>query len=357
MAPRVVPFVRAPTEPLDSSIIVKRGGNLAVVYEQYGADESETDNLEEDLENSLRQYIHDSWFPVFKVGSQAKQDFVWPHYRELQVAPGTRRLHTISRIMPYRIHGAACEYLQRQKDKPLKDMKYSGGLTLPSIGFVKCDEQDLAMYTQDVNSVTDIAKLLTKYALETIANCLHILHDIPEGADGDALRKILQFKHSSKMCPVKNNIFDIISLPSPHRGHMSMIILVIPPWALNNMDFLSFTDTGAVPSGSLDGIPTAKPASASAVMWALLWDICSKQKCQYFAVTTYGFWAFGNFSSDMQTAYISDLFRAPVHPHDAQVHQDMLPSPPISETLLFWMAASVGAGGILWTPCRDKSTS
>ncbi|KAG2363191.1 hypothetical protein BDR07DRAFT_948473 [Suillus spraguei] len=248
-------------------------------------------------------------------------------------------------------------HANRQKDKPLKDMKYSGGLTLPSIGFVKCDEQDLAMYTQDVNSVTDIAKLLTKFALETIANCLHILHDIPEGADGDALRKILQFKHSSKMCPVKNNIFDIISLPSPHRGHMSMIILVIPPWALNNMDFLSFTDTGAVPSGSLDGIPTAKPASASAVMWALLWDICSKQKCQYFAVTTYGFWAFGNFSSDMQTAYISDLFRAPVHPHDAQVHQDMLPSPPISETLLFWMAASVGAGGILWTPCRDKSTS
>jgi hypothetical protein len=60
---------------------------------------------------------------------------------------------------------------------------------------------------------------------------------------------------------------------------------------------------------------------------------------------------------DMQIAYISDLFRAPVHLHDAQVQQDMLPSPAISETLLFWMAACVGAGGILWTPCDDKIIS
>jgi hypothetical protein len=61
--------------------------------------------------------------------------------------------------------------------------------------------------------------------------------------------------------------------------------------------------------------------------------------------------------SDMQTAYISDLFRAPVYPHETQVQQDMLPSPAISETLLFWMAACVGAGGILWTPCDDKIIS
>jgi hypothetical protein len=30
-----------------------------------------------------------------------------------------------------------------------------------------------------------------------------------------------------------------------------MIILVIPPWALNNMDFISFIDTGAVRALSL----------------------------------------------------------------------------------------------------------
>ncbi|KAG1842860.1 hypothetical protein DFJ58DRAFT_805403 [Suillus subalutaceus] len=245
--------------------------------------------------------------------------------------------------------------LQQQKDQQLEETKYSGDLTLPSIDFVKCDK-DLKRYTQDVNSVTDITKLLTTFALRTIATSLHILHDIPEGEDGDTFRKFLQFRRSSKMCPVKNNIFDVVFLPSPHPDHTSMIILVIPPWALNNTDFVSFVDTGAVTPGSLDGIPTAKPASASAVMWSLLWDTCSKQKCQYFAVTTYEFWAFGNFSSNMQTAYISDLFRAPVHPYDAQVQQDMLLSPAISETLLFWMAACVGAGNILWTPC-DKITS
>ncbi|KAG2143350.1 hypothetical protein BD769DRAFT_1044247 [Suillus cothurnatus] len=210
---------------------------------------------------------------------------------------------------------------------------------------------------QNVNSVTDITKLLTTFALRTIATCLHILHDIPEGEDGDMFRKFLQFRRSSKICPVKNDIFDVVFLPSPHPDHTSMIILVIPPWALNNKDFISFIDTGAATPGSLDEIPTAKPASASAVMWALLWDMCSKQKCQYFAVTTYESWAFGNFSSNMQIACISDLFRAPVHLHDAQVQQNMLPSPAISETLLFWTAACVGAGGILWTPCDDKIIS
>lgn len=391
MAPRVSPLVRVPTEPLDIStldykfrrqlikhsdaasgshprplvenhdeggIIINHAHNLAPVHESSEADdESEMDDSEEGWENSLKQYLQDSWFPAFKVGPQTKHNFVWPHYRELEVAPGTRKLHTISRIMPYRIHGAACEYLQLQADKPLDETKYSVDLTLPSIDFVNCNEKDLKMCMQDVNSVTDITKLLTTFALRTIANCLHILHDIPEGEDGDACRKFLQFRRSSKMCPVKDDIFDVVSLPSPHPNHTSMIILVIPPWALNNMDFLNFIDTGAVTPGSLDGIPTAKPASASAVMWALLWDVCSKQKCQYFAVTTYAFWAFGNFSSDMQTAYISDLFRAPVYPHDAQVQQDMLPSPAIPETLLFWMAACVGAGGILWTPCDNKTTS
>ncbi|KAG1724011.1 hypothetical protein EDB19DRAFT_1761089 [Suillus lakei] len=390
MAPRRFPLVRAPTEPLDPStldwkfrrqliersdtangrpprpladnyrsdgIVVKHGRDLASVPEPSEADdESEVNDVEEDFE-TLKHYLQDSWFPAFNVGPQAKQNFVWPYYPELQVAPGTRKLRTISRIMPYRIHGAACEYLGRQKDKQLEETKYSGNLTLPSIDFAKCDDKDMKMRMQDVNSVTDITKLLIAFAFRTIANCLHILHDISEGEDGDALRKFLHFRHSSKMCPVKDNIFDVISLPSPHPGRTSMIILVIPPWALNNMDFISFIDTGAVTPGSLDGIPTATPASTSAVMWALLWDICSKQKCQYFAVTTYEFWAFGNFSADMQTAYISDLFRAPVYLHDAQVQQEMLPSPAVSETLLFWMAACVGAGGILWTPCNSKITS
>ena len=102
--------------------------------------------------------------------------------------------------------------LQLQTDKQLDETKYSGDLTLPSIDFVNCNEKDLKMCMQDVNSVTDITKLLTTFALRTIANCLHILHDIPEGEDGDACRKFLQFRRSSKMCPVKDDIFDVVSL-------------------------------------------------------------------------------------------------------------------------------------------------
>ncbi|KAG1720958.1 hypothetical protein EDD22DRAFT_937613 [Suillus occidentalis] len=227
----------------------------------------------------------------------------------------------------------------------LDETLYPGDLTLPSVDFEGYDEKELKMYIQDVSSVTDITNLLTRFVLRTIANCLHILHDVQERDDAETVRELLQFRRSCTMCPVKDDIFDVVFLPGSHPDRASMIILVIPPWALNIKDFLSFINTGTVFPGSLD-----EPASASTVMWALLWDMCSKQKCQYFAVTTYGYWALGNFNHDMETAYISNLFRAPVFAHDAQVEPDWLPCPGLPEILLFWMAACVRAGGILWTP-------
>ncbi|KIK37524.1 hypothetical protein CY34DRAFT_810242 [Suillus luteus UH-Slu-Lm8-n1] len=156
------------------------------------------------------------------------------------------------------------------------------------------------------------------------------------------------------MCPVKDDIFDVVFLPGYRPDRTSMIVLVIPPCALNNKDFLSFINTGTVFPGSLD-----EPASASAVMWALLWDMCSKQKCQYFAVTTYEFWAFGNFNHDMETAYVSDLFRAPVYAYDVEIEMEWFLAAlvRVPEILLFWMAACVGAGGILRTPCDNETSS
>jgi len=103
--------------------------------------------------------------------------------------------------------------------------------------------------------------------------------------------------------------------------------------------------------------------------------MCSKYKCSYFAVTTYEFWTFGNFTSSlfspfksidavcladrliaMENAYISDLFGAPVHPHGVQVRRHMLPSPSMTEVVLFWMAASMGIEGIDWIPFDDKAS-
>ncbi|OAX41812.1 hypothetical protein K503DRAFT_684573 [Rhizopogon vinicolor AM-OR11-026] len=214
----------------------------------------------------------------------------------------------------------------------------------------------MRFYTQDVNFVTDITKLLMAFTFRTIARCLYMLLGIPEGEEGDGFRSIVQFKTSFEMCPVNDKNFDVISLPT-NTGRTSMIILVIPPWALDNMDFISFINTGPVAPGSIDVFPADKPASAPATVWAMLWDMCSKHKCYYFAVTTYEFWAFGNFSSNMDNGYISDLFKAPVYSHNAQVERDILPSPTMTETLLFWMAACIGVADINWKPFDDKVTS
>lgn len=144
----------------------------------------------------------------------------------------------------------------------------SSDLTLPSINLVKCDDKDIKFYMQDVNFVTDITKILLVSAFQTVARCLYMLLDIPEGEEGDYFRSLVQFKTSFEMCPVKDKIFDVVSLVyififffpvpncsskssiheqgSPHAGRTSMIILVIPPWALDNIDFLSFVNTGPV---------------------------------------------------------------------------------------------------------------
>ncbi|KAJ8592540.1 hypothetical protein M405DRAFT_812528 [Rhizopogon salebrosus TDB-379] len=300
---------------------------------------------------SLKKYLQESWFPVFQLGPRAKQDFIWPHYPELHAPLGTRKLRAISRIMPYRIHGAACDYFERQGDRQIKPLTGgSADFVLPSVNLLRYDDKDIRFFMQDVNFVTDITKLLLASVFRTVARCLYMLLDVDEGEDGDGFRNLVQFRTSFEMCPVQDKIFDVVSLPTSHADRTSMIILVIPPWALDNMDFISFINTGPVAPGGLDAFPADRHASASTTIWTMLWDMCSKQKCNYFAVTTYELWAFGNFSSDMERGYISDLFRAPVYSHNAEVQRDMLPSPTMTETLLFWMAACIGIGNINWTP-------
>jgi len=39
----------------------------------------------------------------------------------------------------------------------------------------------------------------------------------------------------------------------------------------------------------------------------------------------------------MENVYISDLFGAPVHPHNVQIRRHMFPSPSMTKVVLFWM--------------------
>jgi hypothetical protein len=232
-------------------IIVTHARNSAPVHEPSDADDdfemddsevddsemndSGMDDSEEHYRYTLKSYIIDSWLPAFKIGPQVMQNFVWPHYQELEVAPGTRKLRTISRILPCRIHAAQCfcEFLicfflgcvagfcdipdlladfGLLEDMQLDETLYPGDLTLPSVDFEGYDEKELKMCIQDVSSVADITNLLTRFVLRTIANCLHILHDVQERDDAETVRELLQFRRSCTMCPVKDDIFDVVFL-------------------------------------------------------------------------------------------------------------------------------------------------
>ena len=113
--------------------------------------------------------------------------------------------------------------LAQQKDKQILQ-PLSGGsrdLALPSTNLVKCDDDDVRFYLQDVNFVTDITRILLMSVLRTVARSIYMLLDIPEGKDGDIFRSLVQFKTSFGMCPVKDKIFDVVSL-------VCILILIIP---------------------------------------------------------------------------------------------------------------------------------
>lgn len=77
----------------------------------------------------------------------------------------------------------------------------SSDLTLPSINLVKCDDKDIKFYMQDVNFVTDITKILLVSAFQTVARCLYMLLDIPEGEEGDYLGPWCSSKPHLKCAP------------------------------------------------------------------------------------------------------------------------------------------------------------
>ncbi|KAL4080103.1 hypothetical protein V8B97DRAFT_1930130 [Scleroderma yunnanense] len=51
----------------------------------------------------------------------------------------------------------------------------------------------------------------------------------------------------------------------------------------------------------------------------MLWEVCKNTNCQFFAVTTYDRWTFGNFSNTLRTAQLTDQSKAPIFPKEVSV--------------------------------------
>ncbi|KAH7907172.1 hypothetical protein BJ138DRAFT_1014940 [Hygrophoropsis aurantiaca] len=226
----------------------------------------------------------------------------------------------------------------------------SEALALPSTELVVGGEEDRLYLCEDVNKVTDISRILSMFLLRTVGRSLRRFYNVEEGTP---LSETLRFHNAFHLCPAKGARWDLLAVPGYDGDTVAMIMVVVPPWEFDLAEFQNFALEGTPAKGSVEHIPSDTVPNACTILWALLWNICNKWKCRYFAVTTYEHWVFGNISELGHRAQVTDIIEAPVYSAEEQVPKDLLPRPNLAEMLTFWMGASLGGAGDLWEIPND----
>ncbi|KAF9218897.1 hypothetical protein BS17DRAFT_790472 [Gyrodon lividus] len=297
---------------------------------------------------SLKAYLSNAWMPQYTLGSRVDMDMRldWPYLPELVLPSGTRALQVIGRIEGINFRNSFLAWKHALPDFQITSTLLEEGklrdLTLADTGSSSLDENDFSFLELcDLNFVTDVTRLLVAFPLRTVLKAFKLFARVPEGHEAD---KLLRFKDVNNLCPVRDDRFDLLALPGENATDLSLLVVVVSPWDIRLDDLREFVCDGIPTEGSLD-LGTGVP-SPHTVLWALIWDICSKHDCRFFVLSNYDKWVFGNFSKDMRHAQVTTYMRAPVFPKEQNVRVDdisdpKLPVPNVLESLLYWMAAAV----------------
>ncbi|KAI6129342.1 hypothetical protein EDD16DRAFT_1471553 [Pisolithus croceorrhizus] len=278
----------------------------------------------------------------------------WYYHPELEVPLGRRNLLFIRRIQHIVLLGALST-CRLSKFKWIFDLKVcftgvdsipdfsipvtptsndvTANLALPSAGIADLTDDDAEIFdTHEVNCAADLTSILKMVTLRTIEMAYRLF-------SGSVVAHQMTFHDLNPRFPIKSSKFDMLGLP----GELSMVLIIVPYWEVDCGNLQDLTHEGKQSPGSLDMISTSRPPYYSSVLWAVLWDACKRFNCRFFAVTTYNHWTFGNFSSRLGTAQLTEQIEAPVFPHDASPSLQQIAErhqPNVLECLLFWMAAA-----------------
>ncbi|KAG6336217.1 hypothetical protein ID866_2868 [Astraeus odoratus] len=297
--------------------------------------------------HSLKQYLRQIWMPAYKVGARSGTNTSWCYHPELRAPHGTRMLICIRRITNANMHDAFNRWENSVADIGIpvhpRFNEITADLALPSAGIADLGDDDLFILDHhEINYVTDLSRMLKMFTLRTVEKAYRLFYGTSEPSAPAADFRVLY-----STFPLQGARFDLLGLPGLKPNELSMVLVVVPHWDLDYSDLRDFVQEGNQTPGSLDMIPAARPPYYSTVLWAVLWEVCSKANCRFFAVTTYGHWTFGNFSDGLRTAQLTDQICAPIFPKEASVSlQDieLCHQPNVLEYLLFWMAASRDSG-------------
>ncbi|KAI6044570.1 hypothetical protein EDC04DRAFT_2560902, partial [Pisolithus marmoratus] len=189
--------------------------------------------------------------------------------------------------------------------------------------------------THEINCVSDLTGILKMVTLRTVETAYQLF-------SGSTAQQTT-FHDLNSRFPIKGSKFDMLGLPGSKAGELSMVLIVVPYWEVDYGNLRDLTQEGKQSPGSLDMISADRPPHYSSVLWAVLWDACKRFNCRFFAVTTYNHWTFGNFSSHLGTAQLTEQIEAPVFLDDARPSLQQIEGrhqPNVLECLLLWMAAA-----------------
>ncbi|KAF8512842.1 hypothetical protein BU17DRAFT_95878 [Hysterangium stoloniferum] len=117
-----------------------------------------------------------------------------------------------------------------------------------------------------------------------------------------------------------------------------MIVMVMAPWALGNLEMRDFIELGTfVPYKIPRENELPQIYKRAEKVWARLWDDCASKSCQFFAVTNYDCWVFGVFVNGTTRAICSPIVNA--------VDKEST----VLQWVLFWMGSSMKLPHT-WTP-------
>ncbi|KAI0341686.1 hypothetical protein BDW22DRAFT_259794 [Trametopsis cervina] len=177
------------------------------------------------------------------------------------------------------------------------------------------------------SDVLRVSQWITQFPLATLQRVLHLVFPHTQ-----------EWSFSPVMADADDDIVSCVTWDrrNPDRSVDSAVaVMMQPPWIVSAADLDSFVNCTRLshPKENITDEEMENGYQSKERMWAKVWDFCARRGCNYFVVTTYWGWAFGNFSRGKTRGFITS-----VRPHDTI-------SPTILEALTFWFGSAMDISG------------
>ncbi|KIM85232.1 hypothetical protein PILCRDRAFT_817232 [Piloderma croceum F 1598] len=170
------------------------------------------------------------------------------------------------------------------------------------------------------SEISRVSVWIDQLPLETVQRTMHLVY--PE-------TKNWKFVHND-VIDIDKDIFDHFQWKDRNDPQNSRLVVVVqPPWILSPQDVQNFQECQLFPTCK-GRDPALKSKDR---LWGKIWDLCVRQNCPWFVVSTYDRWIFGAFSQGWTAAFVTPIF------------EWNFQCPTVLAALTYWTASAMGLPG------------